>query len=180
MIILFIWITITIIIFISLAAQIKLSIYNIEKNSYVKVNFLMFTMHLNYERFMQTIKKLGIKNNIDYKTQINFYINMNPLLKELVKKTVVEKAKFYKFFDEYSEMYKVVTFYLLSAYLNSFLENNCKKNKDFKYEVVYSKEREDLDFSFVCKISVFNILFSFIKNIKPLFKYIKRRAIHGS
>ena len=98
----------------------------------------------------------------------------------MAKHTVIEKANFYKFFDEYSETYKVITFYLLSSYLNGYLEFNFKKIKDYSYEVVYSKERTDMDFRFNCGITVYSVFYVFVKNIKMLFKYFKRRIIRGS
>ena len=159
---------------------IKLSVHNIKSNNYVKVKFMIFTMYLDYERFMRTLKKLGIQKDITLKKQLSFYLAINPLFRDLVNKTVIEKAKFYKFFDEFNQTYEIITFYLLSSYLNSFLEFNCKKTKEYHSEILYSNNRRDLDFSFVCKISIFNLIYIFIKNIKMLFKYFKRRLVHGS
>lgn len=179
MIILLIW-YLTIITIILLLSQIRLSVHNIKNVNYVKVKFMIFTMYLDYERFIRTLKKLGIRKDITLKKQLEFYLAMNPIFKDIVNQTVIEKAKFYKFFDEYSQTYKVVTFYLLSSYLNSFLEFNCKKTKNFQSEIIYSNDREDLDFSFICKISILNLIYVFGKNIKVLFKYFKRRFVHGS
>ena len=52
--------------------------------------------------------------------------------------------------------------------------------KNYSYDVLYSKERTDMDFSFNCDITIFSVFYVLVKNIKMLFKYIKRRIIHGS
>ena len=156
----------------------KLSVHNIKDINYVKVRFLMFTADLDYNRFMKTLRRLGAES--DLKKQMHLYHSLNPLFKDIAKQTVIEKANFYKFFDEYSQTYKIITFYLLSSYLNSFLEFNCKKLKDYRYEVIYSNEREDMDFSFICNIRIGSIFYVLFKNFKMIFKYYKRRKIHGS
>ena len=142
--------------------------------------FFVFTVDLDYTRLINTIKRLSIENDIDLKEQIQLFKTINPIFKDMAKHTVIEKANFYKFFDEYSETYKVITFYLLSSYLNGYLEFNFKKLKDYSYEVVYSKERTDMDFRFNCGITVYSVFYVFVKNIKMLFKYFKRRIIRGS
>ncbi len=180
MVILLIFFIITIILILLLQTQLKLSVHNIKNINYVRVKLLVFTIDLDYTRFMKTIKRLGIENNIDLKEQIKLFKTMNPIFKDIAKQTVIENANFYKFFDEYSETYKVITFYLLSSYLNGFLEFNCKKLKDYSYEVLYSKNRQDMDFRFNCRIRLYSIFYAFIKNLKMLFKYFKRRIIHGS
>lgn len=180
MVILFIWIIVTIILIIIMLSQLKLSVHNKEDINYVKVSFLMFTANLDYNRFMKTVRRLGVQNDFGFKDQIHLYQTLNPLFKDIAKQTVIEKANFYKFFDEYSQTYKVITFYLLSSYLNSFFEFNCKRLKDYSYTVVYSNEREDLDFSFICNIRLINIFYVMLKNLKILFKYYKGRKIHGS
>ena len=180
MIILLIFLIITIILILLLQSQLKLSVHNIENINYVKVNFLVFTIDLDYTRFIKTIKRLGLESDLDLKEQIKIYQTINPIFKEIVKQTVIENANFYKFFDEYSDTYKVITFYLLSSYLNSFLEFNCKKLKDYSSQILYSNERTDMDFRFVCGIRVYSIFYAIIKNIKMLFKYFKRRTVHGS
>ena len=161
-------------------SQLKLSVHNKEDINYVKVSFLMFTADLDYNRFMKTVRRLGVQNDFGFKDQIHLYQTLNPIFKEIVKQTVIENANFYKFFDEYSDTYKVITFYLLSSYLNSFLEFNCKKLKDYSSQILYSNERTDMDFRFVCGIRVYSIFYAIIKNIKMLFKYFKRRTVHGS
>ena len=180
MIILLIFFIITIILILFLKSQLKLSVYNIKNINYVKINFFVFTVDLDYTRFINTIKRLSIENDIDLKEQIRLFKTMNPIFKDIVKHTVIEKANFYKFFDEYSEIYQVITFYLLSSYLNGYLEFNFKELKDYSYEVLYSKNRKDMDFKFNCGITVFSIFYVFVKNSKMLFKYFKRRIIHGS
>ena len=180
MIILFIWIIIAIIIILFLLSQLKLSVHNIENINYVKVNFLIFTVDLNYSRFMKTLKRLGVRNDFDFRNQINLYITLNPLFRDIAKQTVIQRANFYKFFDEYNQTYRIITFYLLSSYLNGFLEFNCKKLKNYSYKVLYSDSREDMDFSFICNIRLCRIFYVLLKNFKMLFKYYKRRKIHGS
>lgn len=161
-------------------SQLKLSVHNIKNINYVRVKLLIFTMDLDYTRFMKTLKKLGLENDIDLKEQIKIYKTINPIFKDIVKQTVIEKANFYKFFDEYSETYKIITYYLFSSYLNGFLEFNFKKLKDYSYEVLYSTKRDDIDFKFICRIRIYSIFYILIKNIKILFKYFKRRTVHGS
>ena len=168
------------IIILILLSQLKLSVHNIKNINYVRVKLLIFTIDLDYTRFMKTLKRLGFENDIDLKEKINIYKTMNPIFKDIVSQTVVEKALFYKFFNEYSETYKIITYYLFSAYLNGMLEANCKKLQNYKYEVLYSKERNDIDFTFVCKISIYKIFYAVIKNLKMLFKYLKRRTVNGS
>ena len=180
MVILFIWIIVTIILIIIMLSQLKLSVHNKEDINYVKVSFLMFTADLDYNRFMKTVRRLGVQNDFGFKDQIHLYQTLNPLFKDIAKQTVIEKANFYKFFDEYSQTYKVITFYLLSSYLNGFLEFNFKELKDYSYEVLYSKKRTDMDFRFNCYITFYSVFYVFIKNLKMLFKYFKRRIIHGS
>lgn len=180
MIILLILFIITIILILLLQSQLKLSVHNIENINYVKVTILFFTIDLDYTRFMKTIKRLGLENDIDLREQINIYKTINPIFRDIAKQTVIENANFYKFFDEYSNTYKVITFYLLSSYLNSFLEFNCKKLKNYSYDILYSNERIDMDFRFICGIRIYSIFYAIIKNIKTLFKYFKRRIVHGS
>ena len=165
----FIWIIVTIILIIIMLSQLKLSVHNKEDINYVKVSFLMFTADLDYNRFMKTVRRLGVQNDFGFKEQIHLYQTLNPLFKDIAKQTVIEKANFYKFFDEYSQTYKVITF-----------EFNCKRLKDYSYTVVYSNERKDLDFSFICNIRLINIFYVMLKNLKILFKYYKGRKIHGS
>ena len=179
-IILLIFFIITIILILFLKSQLKLSVYNIKNTNYVKVNFLVFTIDLDYSKFITTIKRLSIESDITLKEQIQLVKTINPIFKDMAKHTVIEKAKFYKFFDEYSETYKVITFYLLSSYLNGFLEFNFKELKEYSYEVLYSKKRTDMDFRFNCYITVYSVFYVLIKNLKMLFKYFKRRIIHGS
>ena len=173
-------IIVIIIILIILQSQLKLSVHNIKNINYVRVKLLIFTIDLDYTRFMKTLKRLGLENDIDLKKQINIITTINPIMKDIVKHTVIEKALFYKFFNEYSKTYKIITYYLFSSYLNSLLEFNCKKLKNYKYEVLYSKERVDIDFSFVCGIRIYNIFYALIKNIKVLINYLKRRTVNGS
>lgn len=177
MIILFLWIIIGIIIILSLISQLQLRVYNIEQVNYVKVKYLMFTVDLDYERFIKTLKRFGVTNNLDLKSQLSLYQTLNPIFKDMVKQTVVDKAKFYKYIDDGKQTYKIITFYLLSSYLNSFLEFNCKKLKNYSYDVLYSGERGDLDFSFICHIRLFSMFFVLIKNLKILFKQFTRRKI---
>ena len=148
-VILLVLIIITIILFILLISELQINIHNIKNINYVRVKLLIFTMDLDYTRFMKTLKRLGFKNDIDLKEQINTYKTINPLMKDIAKKTIIETALFYKFFDEYSQTYKIITYYLFSSYLNSFLKSRCKKVKNYKYEVLYSNRREDLDFTFI-------------------------------
>ena len=173
-------IIVIIIILIILQSQLKLSVHNIKNINDVRVKLLIFTIDLDYTRFMKTLKRLGLENDIDLKKQINIITTINPIMKDIVKHTVIEKALFYKFFNEYSKTYKIITYYLFSSYLNSLLEFNCKKLKNYKYEVLYSKERVDIDFSFVCGIRIYNIFYALIKNIKVLINYLKRRTVNGS
>ena len=163
-----------------LLSQLKLSVHNIKNINYVRVKLLIFTIDLDYTRFMETLKRLGFENDIDLKEKINIYKTMNPIFKDIVNQTVIEKALFYKFFSEYSETYKIITYYLFSAYLNGVLEANCKKINNYKYEVLYSTKRNDIDFSFVCRISIYKIFYAIIKNLKILFKYFDRRRVNGS
>ena len=113
-IILFLWIIIGIIIILSLISQLQLRIYNIEQVNYVKVKYLMFTVDFDYERFIKTLKRFGVTNNLDLKSQLSLYQTLNPIFKDMVKQTVVDKAKFYKYIDDCKQTYKIITFYLLS------------------------------------------------------------------
>ena len=173
-------IIVTIITFIFLISQIQINIHNIKNINYVRVNFLVFKLDLNYTKIMKTLKRLSFENDMDLKEQRMLIKTINPIMKDLAKQTVIEEASFYKFFDEYSETYKIITYYLLSSYLNSILEFNFKKLKHYNYEVLYSKNKLDLDFNFVCGIRIYNICFAVIKNIKTLFKFFKRRMVNGS
>ena len=119
MIILFIWITITIALLI-LLSKIKISILNKESTNYVKLKFYFITLNLDYNRFIKTIKRLSLKNDVGLKEQIQNYYDFNPMIKDILKQVVIDKAHFYKFFNEFSQTYEVITFYLLSSYLNSF------------------------------------------------------------
>lgn len=175
MIILFIWITITIILILILLSQLKLSVHNVEYINYVRINFLMFTVDLDYSRFMKTLKRFSVSNNLDLKSQLSLYKALNPVFMDMAKQTTIEKAKFYKFFDEYNRTYEIITSYLLSSYLNSFLQFNCKKLKNYSYDVLYSDTRADMDFTFICNIRLFSIFFILMKNIKILFKLKKEK-----
>lgn len=179
-VILLVLIIVTIILFILLISQIQINIHNIENINFVRVKLLIFKMDLDYTRFMNRLKRLGIENDIDLKEQRMLIKTINPIMKDLAKQIVITNATFYKFFDEYSKTYKIITYYLLSSYLNSLLEFNFKKLKNYKYEVLYSNNREDLDFNFICKIRIYNIFYALIKNIKVLLNYFKRRTVNGS
>ena len=180
MVILLVLVIVILIALIILQSQLKISVHNIKNINYVRVKLLIFTIDLDYMRFMKTLKRLGFENDIDLKEQINIIKTMNPIVKDIVKQTVIEKALFYKFFNEYSKTYKIITYYLFSSYLNSLLEFNFKMLKSYKYEVLYSNERVDVDFSFVCGIRIYNIFYAVIKNIRVLIKYFKRRTVNGS
>ena len=180
MVILLVLVIVILIALIILQSQLKISVHNIKNINYVRVKLLIFTIDLDYMRFMKTLKRLGFENDIDLKVQINIIKTMNPIVKDIVKQTVIEKALFYKFFNEYSKTYKIITYYLFSSYLNSLLEFNFKMLKSYKYEVLYSNERVDVDFSFVCGIRIYNIFYAVIKNIRVLIKYFKRRTVNGS
>ena len=175
-----VFIIVTIIILVILQSQVKISVHNIKDINYVRVKILIFTIDLDYTRFMKTLKRLGIESDLGYKEQINIIKTMNPIIRDIVKQTVIEKALFYKFFDEYSKTYKIITYYLFSSYLNSILEFNCKKLKDYKYEVLYSNKRSDMDFTFICGIKISSIFYAVIKNIKVVLNYFKRRTVNGS
>ena len=173
-------IIITIILFILLISELQINIHNIKNINYVKVKLLIFKMDLDYSQFMKTLKRLGFENDIDLKEQRMLIKTINPIMKDLAKQTVITNLTLYKFFDEYSKTYKVITYYLLSSYLNSLLEFNFKKLKKYNYEVLYSKTREDIDFNLICNIRIYNIFYAVIKNIKVVFNYFKRRIVNGS
>lgn len=176
MIILFIWITIIIALFI-LFSKIKISILNKEAKNFVKVKFNFITLNLDYNRFIKTIKKINLINDIGLKEQIQNYSNFNPLIKDIMKQVVIDEAYFYKFFNEYSQTYEVITYYLLSSYFNCFMEFNFKKIKKYLYMVLHSNDRDDIDFIFKANIRMIYLITSFIKNIKVLFKNKKRRDL---
>lgn len=67
----FIWIIVTIILIIIMLSQLKLSVHNKEDINYVKVSFLMFTADLDYNRFMKTVRRLGVQNDFGFKDQIH-------------------------------------------------------------------------------------------------------------
>lgn len=174
-----IWIIIVItIIFLSL--NIKISIQNYKNNNFVKIKLFIFTLDLDYIKVINSLKKIGIKNSVDFKEQFKRYLMVNPLIKGIVSEIVVETAEINKFFDNYDQTYEIITTYLLSSYFNGFLNFNFKKLKNYKCKPIYSEDRNDLDFKFIFKIRIINIILSFIKNVKVLFKYIKRRVAHGS
>ncbi len=140
----------------------------------------MFTVELDYSRFMNTLRRLGVQNGFDFKDKLQLYLTLNPLFKDIANQTVIQRANFYKFFDEVNQEYKIITYYLLSSYFNSFLINNCKKLKNYNYDVIYSNKREDMDFTFICNIRLFSAFYVLLKNFKMLFKYYKRRKLYGS
>jgi hypothetical protein len=166
----------TIIIILFLFSQVKLSVHNIKDINYVKLRFFMFTVDLDYSRFMKTLKKFSVKNNYDLQEQIKLYITLNPLFKDIAKQTVIKRANFYKYFIDYDQTYEIITYYLLSSYLNSALNFNCKRLKNYSYDVVFSNKRVDMDFDFVCNITIGNLSYALLKNIKMLFKYIKNKG----
>lgn len=178
-IILFIWFFVISLILL-LLSKIQFSVLNKENTNYVKLKFPFFTLYLDYERFMKSLKRISIKKDIGIKQQFNLYKSYNPLIKDILKHVVIDKANFYKFFNEYSQTYEIITYYLFSSYFNSFCNFNFKKIKDYSYDVIYSKERKDLDFVFKCKVRIYYLVFSFIKNIKVLFQKKKRRSFYGS
>lgn len=163
-----------------LLLNIKISIQNIKNNNFVKIKLFIFTLHLDYKKVIKKLKRINIKNDIDLKEQIQRVFTLSPLFKDITSQIVVKRAKFNKFFDDYNQIYEITTAYLLSSYFNSFLNFNCKKVTGYKYTSCITDNRSDLDFSFVCKIKILNILLTFVKNTKTVFKYIKRRKTHGS
>ena len=94
--------------------------------------------------------------------------------------TTVKKIVIHKYFDEYSETYQMITFYLLSSYFNSFLHSSFKSIDFFNSKILYSNERKDLDFSFVLNINLMKSFLVMLRNIKVLIKYFKRRNAYGS
>ena len=161
-------------------SEISFIIYNIETTNYVKIKTLLFTIELNYEQFLASVKNIGINNDLSAFQVIKLLKNTNPFIKDIMNITTVKKAIIHKYFDEYSETYGMITFYLLSSYFNSFLSSNFKNIDLFNSQVLYSRERKDFDFSLVLKITIFHTLIVMLKNIKILTKYIKRRNAYGS
>ena len=161
-------------------SYIKISIQNIKNQNYIKINCLIFTINLDYDKFVNRIKKLGSLKDTNLKEQFKKITNANPIISDLVSQTIVKKSHIKSYVDINRDIYKMTTFYILSSYLDSYIKNKCKKVLDANYEVIKDKNRNDFDFSFIFEIRIINIFYVLIKNIKSLLKLFKGRMAHGS
>ena len=177
MVILYYLIIIISLIFIS---YIKISIQNIDSQNYVKINCLIFTTYLDYDKVVNRLKKIRITKDTNIKDQLKKITNANPIISDLVSQTIVKKSIIKSFVNTNKEIYKITTFYVLTSYFDSFIKSKCKKVLNTSYEVVDSKNRSDYDFSFIIEIRVITVLFILVKNINHLFKIFNRRIAHGS
>lgn len=163
-----------------LFSNIRISIYNIENTNYIRVKFLIFTLYINDDRIINIIRSFGIGDNANIRKTYKNYKNISPLAKSIMQKIIVNEAFILKFVSSYTQTYKMITLYVLSSYFKSYLTSNMRKLENYKYDLVYSKTRDDIDFSFKFKISIINVVFSVLTNLECVFKNKKRSLVNGS
>lgn len=180
MIILLILAILIIVILLICFTRIKFIIRNIKTTNYVKIKILFITIYYKYDEFLNTVKNIGINNNLKFTDVIKLLKNTNPFIKDIMNITKIDQVILIKYYDQYSENYQVITFYLLFSYINGYLNSNFKSVESFESNVIYSKDRKDLDFNIELNLSIFHTLIVMLKNINIFIKYIKRRNVYGS
>jgi len=160
-----------------LFSYINAEIYNHGSLNYIRVNFLIFKLHISDNKIKNIIKKFGFSGHAKLKEDMAKFKSRRPILKDIIDKTIVNEITIYKFVNNYNKTYEIITLYALSSYLKAYLVGNTKRVEKYKYNLFKSNGRTDFDFTLRFQVSIIDILISLGKNV---LKKRKREMTDGS
>lgn len=162
-----------------LLSSIRINIYNLDKTNYIMIKFLIFTLYLENNRIIDIIRSFDIKNK-NFKDQLNKIKKLNPIAKKVLGKMVFSNVYINKYVYKFNQTYEVITLYILSSYLKSYIVSNAKLLNHYNYKIMYGKDRNDFDFTFDLKISIIDLILAVIVGFYDIFKNKNRRFANGS
>lgn len=166
--------------FVLLFLPIKITIIKDEDYFYVEAKYMLLRLSQNPTQWKEKIYEL--ENNFNFKafsSKMSKIKILKPIVFSIFKKTKIKVLKIIKHVS-YEQIYTIITFYQINAFLFSWLENNANV-KEYTCDFIYSKESKSINFNIEASINIFKILLAMISNLKIILSYFKKeRFVSGS